>query len=194
MATKPGPDGQPAPKQETDYVQQDEVTKAVVEAAIEGNVEELREIQKTLILDGKDSRNGPGNKQWERTWIAAARAGYKDSILFSGHSMGRSNYLSQKLVYLAEGLRKFGETPYKLMEGPDGRQLNLFDPSESGFIRNFLQAQLEGKRMVLDAHMMAEAIINQGLQDLSGLRGGGVPCSVHWMKASLRATRHGYAD
>ena len=79
---------------------------------------------------------------------------------------GRSNYLSQKLVYLAEGLRKFGETPYKLMEGPI-RQLNLFDPSESGFIRNFPQAQLEGKRMVLAAHLMAEDAINQGLQDLS---------------------------
>ena len=167
VTAKPGPDGQPVPKQEADYVQQDEVTKAVVEAAIEGNVEELREIQKTLILDGKDPRNGPGNKGWQRTWMAAARAGYKDSILFSGHSMGRSNYLSQKLVYLAEGLRKFGETPYKLLEGPDGRQLNLFDPSESGFIRNFLQAQLEGKRIVLWSHMRAEGIINQGLQDLS---------------------------
>ena len=117
-----------------------------------------------MILDGKDSRNGPGNKQWDNTWIAAARAGYKDSILFSGHSMGRNNYLSQKLVYLDEGLRKFGETPYKLMEGHCHRQLNLFDPSESGFIRNFLQAtagrQADG---ACCSQLATQDAINQGL-------------------------------
>ena len=41
-----------------------------------------------------------GLVQWQHLDCCSA-CGYKDGILFSGHSMGRSNYLSQKLVYLA---------------------------------------------------------------------------------------------
>ena len=169
VSTKPGPDGERVPKEQADYIRDDEVTKSVIEAAIEGKkgAKELRDIQKTLLLDGVDPKNGAGDGQWDRTWKAAARAAYKDSILGSAQSIGRNNYLAQKLVYMVEGLRAMSTNGYRLMEGSGMRQLNLLDPTESGFIRNALKAKLDGARFAFTAEHLANQLINDGLQEMS---------------------------
>lgn len=188
VTTKPGPNGERVPKEQADYIRDDEVTKAVVEAAIEGKngAAELREIQKTLLLDGADPKNGAGDKEWKRTWMAAARAAYKDSILGSGQSIGRNNYLAQKLVYMVEGLRAMSTNGYRLMEGSGMRQLNLLDPTESGFIRNALKAKLDGARFAFTADHMATQLINDGLQEMAWPR--------RRMASMRRAISEGFFD
>ena len=169
LTTKPTPDGERVLKGPADYVAEDEVTGKVFEAAIEGKagVPELREIQKTLILDGVNPKVGPGSKQWQRTWAAAARAGYKDSILFNWGTQGRANYLSQKIVFAVEGLKAMASNPWRLMEGSGMRQLDLFDPTANGFFRNFFKAQLDGHRMTMTAKLLAESQIQAAWKDLS---------------------------
>lgn len=163
--------GEPIPNTPSDLVANDEVTGRVVQAAIEGRdgVEEMRAIQGAILTDGVDPNNGLKGEQWKRTYMAMARAGYKDTVLFNTRTQLVSNYISQKLVFLAEGLRQAQKNPWRLMEG-DNRQLGLFNPDATGFARNVLKAQLDGYRIAAAASSMAEQVVQAEFSHLKGLK------------------------
>ena len=167
VTTKPGPNGERVPKEQADYIRDDEVTKAVVEAAIEGKngAAELWEIQKTLLLDGLTPRTAQATRREAHLWPQRVLL-IRTASWAARQSIGRNNYLAQKLVYMVEGLRAMSTNGYRLMEGGGMRQLNLLDPTESGFIRNALKAKLMALGLFTADHM-ANQLINDGLQEMA---------------------------
>jgi hypothetical protein len=181
LTSKPDPvTGEMVPNTPADLVANDSVTGRVVQAAIEGKegVEQMREIQKTLVLDGVDPDSGLKGERWKRTYMAMARAGYKDTVLFNTRTQLVSNYISQKLVFLAEGIRQAQANPWRLLEG-DNRQLGLFNPDANGFARNMFKAQLDGWRIAATASNLAEQVVQAEFMHLRGLE----KKAASWKKA-----------
>ena len=158
------------------------IPRQVVEAADKGEagIKDLEEIQLTLKIEGVDPATNELDKNWESIWKRSARAGYKDSILFNPRTQLVMNYLSQKVVFLAEGARKVaGENAWRLHEGrARGAQLDALggdpvalkaargqpiyvNPLATGFFRDALKDQLDGARIAAEAGLRAEAIIKQ---------------------------------
>lgn len=156
------PDG--TPKTPAEMVDSSEVTGAVIKAAIEGpkGVETLKEIQKTLDLELKNPKGpGPGDKGWESVWKRAASAAYKDSLLFSAGTQFKANYLSQKIVFAAEGTKALlgSENFYKLREIREA-QGELFEPTGTKFTRSVKQDLLDGARITVRSNLIAEQVIS----------------------------------
>ena len=168
LTTKPGPDGAPVKKVINDYIVDGAVTREVFRKALEGKAgaPQLREIQKSLLLD-MDPDSSPGGKGYERAMNAIAMAAYKDSILFNSKSNLRNNYLSQKLIYMSEGLRQMARNPWQNLQGTGIRQKNLFDPTESGPVRRIFKAQIDGHRDIFTAHKIANDIIDFEIKDMN---------------------------
>ena len=165
-----------------EMVQEGSIPRQVVEAADKGEagIKDLEEIQLTLKIEGVDPATNELDKNWESIWKRSARAGYKDSILFNPRTQLVMNYLSQKVVFLAEGARKVaGENAWRLHEGrARGAQLDALggdpvalkaareqpiyvNPLATGFFRDALKDQLDGARIAAEAGLRAEAIIKQ---------------------------------
>ena len=165
-----------------EMVKEGSIPRQVVEAADKGEsgIKDLEEIQLTLKIEGVDPTTNELDKGWENIWRRSARAGYKDSILFNPRTQLVMNYLSQKVVFLAEGARKVaGENAWKLYEGrARGAQLDALggdpvalktarkqpiyvNPLATGFFRDALKDQLDGARIAGEAGLRAEAIIKQ---------------------------------
>jgi len=165
-----------------EMVKEGSIPRQVVEAADKGEagIKDLEEIQLIFKIEGIDPTTNDPDKGWENIWRRSARAGYKDSILFNPRTQLVMNYLSQKVVFLAEGARKVaGENAWKLYEGrARGAQLDALggdpvalktarkqpiyvNPLATGFFRDALKDQLDGVRIAAEAGLRAEAIIKQ---------------------------------
>ena len=76
---------------------------------------DLEAIQTTLKTEGVDPiGDNEFEDGWDQVWRRNARAGYKDSLLFSGRSQLLMNYISQKIVYLTEGYRAVAGQGWRL--------------------------------------------------------------------------------
>jgi len=169
-----------------EMVQEGSIPRQVVEAADKGatGVKDLDEIQLTIKTEGVDPATNELDKGWEKLWKRSARAGYKDSILFNPRSQLVSNYLSQKIVFAAEGFKKVaGGNAWRLYEarargaqldmlGSDPAALNsarnqpiYITPLATGFFRDALKAQLDGARIAGQAALKAESVIKQSWKE-----------------------------
>ena len=119
-------------------------------------------------MDGIDPM-APVEDGFENTWRRHARAAYKDSILFAPKSQIINNYLSQKVVFLAEGFKKAAGQGWELLPKKE-TQAELFNPVATEFHRNALKAQLDGARIAGRAALVAEDVIKQTFKE-SFMRG-----------------------
>ena len=144
-----------------EMISEDSLIRKVVEAAEKGpdGVRELEEIQLVMKMDGIDPM-APVEDGFENTWRRHARAAYKDSILFAPKSQIINNYLSQKVVFLAEGFKKAAGQGWELLPKKE-TQAELFNPVATEFHRNVFKAQLDGARIAGRAALVAEDVIKQ---------------------------------
>ena len=166
-----------------EMVQEGSTAKKIIEAANKGTegLEELEQIAIQLKREGVDPA-GDNNFEdgWDKVWQRNARAGYKDSVLFNPKSQLMANYLSQKIVFLTEGVRTAaGQGPRlramrrtSLQKGlqdvaatsviDDVTELPLaINPLATGFFRDALKPQIDGARIAVKAAMVAEDVIKQ---------------------------------
>tara|TARA_R100000664_G_C2759194_1_gene148736 strand:- start:41 stop:3556 length:3516 start_codon:yes stop_codon:yes gene_type:complete len=159
-----------------DLVTEGSMITRVIQAIDKGTagIDDLKAIQLTLKLDGIDPTM-PLEEGWEQAWRRQARAGYKDSILFALSSQLKNNYIAQKMVFLAEGFKTAAGQGWELMElpaftqrripGANETQLDLFKPYATQFHRNYFQAQLDGARMAMEAHVRVDDQIRQTFRE-----------------------------
>ena len=167
-----------------EMVQEGSIPRQVVEAADKGaaGIKDLDEIKLTIKTEGVDP-TGELDKNWEQIWRRSARAGYKDSILFNPRSQLMSNYLSQKVVFVAEGFKKVaGDNAWRLYDarargarldmGGDAAALKAaraqpvyVTPLATEFFRDALKAQLDGARIAVEAAVRANAIVKQSFKE-----------------------------
>ncbi len=139
----------------------------IIDAANKGpdGLKELKELQTTIKLDGVDPKM-PLEEGWQHNWQRSARAAWKDNIFFSFSSQFKNNFLSQKLVYLAEGYKTAAGAAWELMDVPFSRftqrklglppkmvQGDLFKPYGTQFHRNYFKANWDAARMALETHL-----------------------------------------
>jgi hypothetical protein len=131
-----------------DLVGPDSIAAKVVDAANKGpsGQLELTELIDAAKVDGIDPL-AKLDKGWD--WKAQARGYYKDSILFAPKTQVAMNYMSQKLVFIAEGLKKAAGNGPLIREGA------------TSFHRDLLKSNIEGARAAAEAAMRAEEIIKQ---------------------------------
>jgi uncharacterized protein YjhX (UPF0386 family) len=165
-----------------EMVKEGSLARRVVEATDKGaaGAKDMEELIQTIKTEGVDPI-GDGDAGWESLWRRNARAAYKDSVLFSPRTQILSNYLSQKIVFLAEGFKRFsGDNAWRLTEGrARGAQLDLLgddpealaaarnqpvyvNPLGTDFFRGALKDQIDGARIAVEAGLRAEAAIKQG--------------------------------
>ena len=130
----------------------------VVNAANEGKagVPELKRVTEEikasaeLADDGLDTGFDFGYEKY-------AKAGYKDSILGGVKSIVQNNYLSQKIVFAAEG--------YKAMATNVGTiyARNVFNPVGTANWRNPKLAIIQGSAAATRANFAAESVIKQNM-------------------------------
>jgi len=165
-----------------EMVKEGSLARRVVEAADKGSAgaKDMEEIIQTIKTEGVDPI-GDGDDGWESLWRRNARAAYKDTVLASPRTQILSNYISQKIVFLTEGYKRFaGFNAGRLAEGrARGAQLAQFaddpealaaamkepiyvNPLATDFFRNALKDQIDGSRIAVEAGFRAEAAIKQG--------------------------------
>jgi hypothetical protein len=159
--------------------------RKIIEAADKGaaGVPDLEAIQLTLKTEGIDAV-AEGGEQWKSVWKRNARAAYKDSLLFNPRTQVLSNYISQKVTFVAEGFkrvsglngwdlygRRIRDRQLSLLsDNPEGlavaqKQPTYINPLATGFFRDALKAQLDGARIAVEAATRAESVIKQSWQE-----------------------------
>ena len=200
VTEKTDADGNPTPKELRDYIQAGEVTKDVIRAAKKGakGAEELREIQRTILLEATDPDAGPGSNTWDNTANVMARAAYKDTILASAKSIAVNNYLSQKMIYLTQGVRQVFENRVMLgQSSPDVQMsltevdgdLKMVNPLDTRDNRSIFQDMYDAARNAAAADYAASLIIDEGFIATSWM---GVP--KQRMQSILRAVNDGFFE
>ena len=124
------------------------IPQRFVEAANKGGSGqlEMRELIDAAKVDGLDPLAGLDRKYDYRE---QARSYYKDSILFAGKTQVVANYLSQKVVFLAEGYKKAAGNGVLIRQGA------------TLFHRDLLKDNLNGARAAAEAYMRADVHIRQ---------------------------------
>ena len=163
-----------------DFVKEGSLITKVVEAMDKGTkgLDELEDIQKAIKLDGVDPKM-PLENGWESVWERVARASWKDSIFFAFSSQFKNNWLSQKMVYMAEGMKSFYGTSMELTDWPFKKytqrnldvpeiaiQGDLFKPYGTQATRNYFQAMWDSGRMHLRSHFEVDAQIRQTYKEI----------------------------
>lgn len=142
---------------------EDAVLGRVAEASSRGvdGVQDLREIMDTLDEELPDPKAPAPDTDFKHNWRRNARAYYKDSQLFSGNTQLINNYLSGKLIFAAEGVRKAGENAVIL------KAQDLTQPIATRWTRNLPGAKelLEGARVAAEAGILAHDAIRQSWRD-----------------------------
>ena len=88
-----------------------------------------------------------------------ARSGYKDSILGGPKSIGLNNYISQKMVFVSEGLKAVGSNAARIYVG------NLRNPVGTSTWRNLKTSLIQGSAAATRSNMIAESVIKQSWND-----------------------------
>lgn len=163
-----------------DFMKDGSLITKVVEAIDKGpkGLDELEDIQKAIKLDGVDP-SMPLEDGWESVWERTARASWKDSIFFAFSSQFKNNWLSQKMVYMAEGMKSFYGTSMELTDWPFKKytqrnldlpeiaiQGDLFKPYGTEATRNYFQATWDSGRMHLRSHFDTDAQIRQTFKEI----------------------------
>lgn len=142
---------------------EDAVLGRVAEASSRGvdGVQDLREIMDTLDEELPDPKAPAPDTDFKHNWRRNARAYYKDSQLFSGNTQLINNYLSGKLIFAAEGVRKAGENAVIL------KAQDVTQPIATRWTRNLPGAKelLEGARVAAEAGILAHDAIRQSWRD-----------------------------
>ena len=96
-------------------------------------------------------------------WKDQARSYYKDSILFSAKTQAVANYLSQKLVFIAEGVKKAaGNGPLIRQAGKAAEYGPLIQEGATTTFRDLFKSNIDGARAAAEAALRAEVLIKQG--------------------------------
>ena len=167
-------------KQTKDAIEQtQEKIEAEAGAKVGATVEELADKGSTLnrVIDAANQgKQGVAELKRIRKQVAAAqdviddavevadyqkfaRAGYKDSILGGAKSILQNNYLSQKMVFVAEGYKAIGSNAARIYVG------NLRNPVGTSNWRNAMTSLIQGARAAYKANMIAESVIKQSWKD-----------------------------
>lgn len=140
-------------------VRDDNVVGRIAEASIKGpdGLSVLDEIADTLDEELPDPVAPPVDEGFQHNWRRNAKAYYKDSQLFSGNTQLVNNYLSGKLIFVAEGIRKGAENGVYLRAG------DALEPIATVWHRGLPSAAkwLEGYRVAAEAGLLAHDAIRQ---------------------------------
>ena len=129
----------------------------VINAANQGKqgVKELKRIRKQVAAAKDVIDDSVEVVDWQKY----ARAGYKDSILGGVKSVLQNNYLSQKMVFAAEGYKAIASNAARIYVG------NLRNPVGTSNWRNLMTSLSQGSAAATRANMIAESVIKQSWAD-----------------------------
>lgn len=129
----------------------------VIDAANQGKegVKELKRIRKQVAAAQDVIDDSVEVADYQKY----ARAGYKDSILGGAKSIIQNNYISQKMVFAAEGLKAVGSNTARVYAG------NLRNPVGTANWRNPMTPLIQGSAAAVRANMIAESVIKQSWSD-----------------------------
>jgi len=163
-----------------DFVKEGSLITKIIDAIDKGpkGLNDLEDIQKAIKLDGADP-NMPLEDGWESVWERTARASWKDSIFFAPSSQIKNNWFSQKMVYMAEGMKSIYGTSMELTDWPFKKytqrnldlpeieiQGDLFKPYGTEATRNYFKAMWDSGRMHLRSHFSVDAQIRQTYKEI----------------------------
>ena len=132
--------------------------RRIIEAANQGaeGVPEMKRIRKQMDAAaelGDDSLEKGGKFGYERY----ARAGSKDSILGGIKSIVQNNYISQKVVFAAEGLMAIPSNAARIYVN------NRRNPVATAAHRDPMKAMTQGSQAATRANLIAESVIKQSM-------------------------------
>ena len=135
----------------------DSTLNRVIDAANQGKegVKELKRIRKQVAAAQDVIDDSVEVADYQKY----ARAGYKDSILGGVKSIFQNNYLSQKMVFAAEGYKAISSNAARIYVG------NLRNPVGTATWRNPLTALIQGSAAATRSNMIAESVIKQSWSD-----------------------------
>jgi hypothetical protein len=146
-----------------DLVTADSLAGRVAEASSRGvdGLDDLARIADTMEEELADPAAPPVDSDFEHNWRRNAKAYVKDSQLFSGNTQLINNYLSGKLIFAAEGVRKAGENGVRL------RAMDLTQPIGTKWHRKLLSTDktLEGYRVAAEAGIVAHDVVRQSWKE-----------------------------
>jgi hypothetical protein len=146
-----------------DVVVADSLAGKVAEASSRGvdGLDDLARLADTLDEELADPTAPPVDSDFEHNWRRNAKAYFKDSQLFSINTQLVNNYLSGKLIFAAEGVRKAGENGVRL------RAMDLTAPFATKWTRQLLSTDktLEGARVAAEAGIIAHDAVRQSWKD-----------------------------
>ncbi len=129
----------------------------VIDAANQGKqgVKELKRIRKQVGAAKDVIDDSVEVVDWQKY----ARSAYKDSILGGAKSILQNNYLSQKMVFAAEGYKAIASNAARIYVG------NLRNPVGTSNWRNPMTSLSQGSAAATRANMIAESVIKQSWTD-----------------------------
>lgn len=135
----------------------DSTLNRVIDAANQGKegVKELKRIRKQVAAAQDVIDDSVEVADYQKY----ARAGYKDSILGGVKSIVQNNYLSQKMVFAAEGYKAIPSNAARIYVG------NLRNPVGTSTWRNLKTSLIQGSAAATRANMIAESVIKQSWKD-----------------------------
>jgi hypothetical protein len=146
-----------------DLVTADSLAGKVAEASSRGvdGLDDLARIADTMDEELADPAAPPVDSDFEHNWRRNAKAYVKDSQLFSGNTQLINNYLSGKLIFAAEGVRKAGENGVRL------RAMDVSQPIGTKWTRKLLSTDktLEGYRVAAEAGIIAHDVVRQSWKE-----------------------------
>ncbi len=146
-----------------DLVTADSLAGKVAEASHRGvdGLQDLAALADTLDEELADPLAPPPDSDFEHNWRRNAKAYVKDSQLFSGNTQFVNNYLSGKLIFAAEGVRKASENGVRL------RAMDVTQPIGTKWVRTLLSTDktLEGARVAAEAGIIAHDAVRQSWKD-----------------------------
>ena len=139
-----------------DLIGEISIVGKVVEAAGRGvdGLEDLKQLELTMKVEGPDP-TAKLDEDFKENWRRQARAYYKDSQLFNLDTQAVRSYLSNKLVFLAEGYRAAFENGVYLQ------------PVGTSFLRSIMRVDktIQGVAVAVKAGHIAHDAIRQGWGD-----------------------------
>jgi hypothetical protein len=145
---------------DTNIVVEDSLVGKVAEASSRGvdGLQDLADILDTMDEELLDPLAPPVDEGFKFNWQRNARVYYKDSQLFSGNTQVVNNYLSGKLIFAAEGVRKAAENGVTL------RMQDVTQPIGTKWHRHLLSTDktLLGARVAAEAGILAHDAVRQG--------------------------------
>ena len=163
----------------------------VINAANEGKkgVPELKRVAKEVKAT-KDLVDDSVEKGFEFGYEKYARAGYKDSILGALKTIVQNNYISQKLVFAAEGYMAIPRNAATIYAN------NVRNPVGTANWRNPKLAMIQGSAAAVRANYVAESVIKQSWREtfMKGIYQDNLPFAGNVDRVNSRTGQMSIAD